>query len=111
MTGDFGICIFGWQAVATARVLDGYAKLPSREEMEQWELDRLAKRGDGSSFWTLMPDFEEHFGDLRDLAGDPVPGTTGRVLPRYRTEWADIFWKFIQYRIDWWGKQTRSGNL
>ncbi|PYI19607.1 putative dimethylaniline monooxygenase [Aspergillus violaceofuscus CBS 115571] len=109
VTGGFGIRIFEWQAVAAARVLAGRASLPSREEMEKWEEDRLAERGDGGPFWTLMPDFETHFEQLRELAGEPEPGTTGRVLPKYESAWADVFWDFINTRIEWWKKdQSRA---
>ncbi|KAL2844794.1 putative dimethylaniline monooxygenase [Aspergillus pseudoustus] len=111
VTGGFGIRIFEWQAVAAARVLAGRASLPSREEMHNWEQERLAERGEGGPFWTLMPDFETYFEQLRELAGEPEPGTTGRVLPKYESAWGDVFWDFINMRIQWWKEdQARRRN-
>ncbi|KAL3462019.1 putative dimethylaniline monooxygenase [Aspergillus heterothallicus] len=109
VTGGFGIRIFEWQAVAAARVLAGRAPLPSREDMQEWEQERLAERGEGGPFWTLMPDFETYFEQYRDLAGEPEPGTAGRVLPKYEAAWGDVFWDFIKMRIAWWKKdQSRA---
>lgn len=88
--------------MAAARVLAGHAKLPAREEMERWEQERLAFKGEGAPFWTLMPEFEEHFEAYRAIAGEPVEGTLGRVLPKYDPAWADEFWEFVRKRIKWW---------
>ncbi|KAL5343252.1 putative dimethylaniline monooxygenase [Aspergillus crustosus] len=107
VTGGFGIRIFEWQAVAAARILAGHASLPSREDMEEWERNRLAERGEGGPFWTLMPDFERYFEEYRALAGEPAPGTTGRVLPRYEPAWGDVFWDFIKTRKEWWERDAR----
>lgn len=88
--------------MAAARVLAGHAKLPSRDEMDKWEQDRLALKGEGGPFWTLMPDFGEHFEAYRDLAGEPAEGTLGRVLPKYDRAWEEEFWEFVRKRIKWW---------
>ncbi|KAH8680723.1 thiol-specific monooxygenase [Xylariales sp. PMI_506] len=106
VTGCFGIRAFEWQAVAAARVLAGHAALPPREVMEKWERDRLEERGDGPAFWALMPDFEVYFEAYRALAGDPAPGTRGRVLPKYDPRWAEIFWDFVNTRNEWWRKEA-----
>ncbi|GAQ42233.1 putative dimethylaniline monooxygenase [Aspergillus tubingensis] len=110
VTGGFGIRIFEWQAVATARILAGHAALPPREEMKIWELDRVAQYGDQAAFWTLIPDFEKHFEELRVLAGDPAPRTTGRILPPYRPEWGKVFWEFVRYRNRWWEKEAEEAR-
>lgn len=78
--------------------------------MAQWERDRVLERGDGVAFWGLMPDFERYFEDLRGVAGDPAPGTAGRVLPKYDPAWADVFWRFVQQRIDWWERDARGAR-
>lgn len=106
VTGSFGLRIFEWQAVATARVLAGRASLPSYAEMEVWEQERVAERGDGVAFWVLMPDFERYFEDLRAIAGDPALGTTGRVLPRYDNAWGEVFWRFVNWRVQLWKKDA-----
>ncbi|KAH7329607.1 thiol-specific monooxygenase [Stachybotrys elegans] len=108
VTGGFGLRIFEWQAVTAARVLAGRSSLPSRQEMEEWERERLSTKGDGPPFWTLMPDFETHFEAYRKIAGEPEPGTTGRVLPKYDEKWAEEFWKLIDARIQWWSQQAAA---
>ncbi|KAF2662129.1 putative dimethylaniline monooxygenase [Lophiostoma macrostomum CBS 122681] len=110
VTGSFGLRIFEWQAVATARVLSGRAQLPSLQERQAWERARLEERGDGPAFWALMPDFERYFEDLRSLAGDPGPGTTGRVLPKYDPAWGDAFWSFVKWRINRWETDAMEGE-
>ncbi|KAL4887241.1 putative dimethylaniline monooxygenase [Aspergillus karnatakaensis] len=110
VTGGFGIRIFEWQAVAAARILAGHASLPSREEMEKWEEDRLAERGEGGPFWTLMPDFERYFEEYRALAGEPAPRTTGRLLPKYEPAWGDVFWEFIERRKIWWERDVAEAE-
>lgn len=110
VTGCFGIRAFEWQAVAAARVLAGHATLPPRIEMEKWERSRQEERGDGPAFWALMPDFEVYFEAYRKLAGDPAPGTCGRTLPKYDPRWADIFWAFVNTRIDWWKKEAEQAE-
>ena len=70
--------------------------------MEEWERRRVEEKGDGAQFWALMPDFEHHFEAYRALAGDPAPGTTGRVLPRYEPDWGETFWELIDARVTWW---------
>lgn len=106
VTGGFGLRIFEWQAVATARVLAGRSELPSPAEMNAWEQARVEERGDGPAFWVLMPDFERYFEDLRKLAGAPEPGTAGRTLPVYDSAWGQAFWDFVRWRIEQWEKDA-----
>ncbi|KAM5354966.1 hypothetical protein ACJ41O_001612 [Fusarium nematophilum] len=106
VTGGFGLRIFEWQAVAVARYLSGRATLPSRKEMEDWEQRRVSEKGDGTPFWVLLPDFENHFEALRAIAGDPAPGSTGRVLPKYDEKWGETFWQLINDRIAWWKQEA-----
>lgn len=102
--------MFEWQAVAVARLLAGRAELPSRKEMEKWEQDRIAKRGDGVSFSTYAPEFEEYFEEFRTLAGKPASGSTGRVLPKYDPKWLDAFLEVVTLRNQWWDKERRQAE-
>ncbi|KAJ3961158.1 hypothetical protein N0V92_002132 [Colletotrichum tropicale] len=108
VTGGFTFRVFEWQAVAAARVFAGRGQLPSTTEMERWEEDRLAKRGDGVPFYTLSPDFEEYFEALRAIAGEPAPGSTGRILPKFDPKWLEAFADVINARVDWWKKETEK---
>lgn len=86
------------------------AALPSKDEMLQWERDRLAERGEGKPFYTLAPDWEVYFEALRAIAGDPAPGTTGRVLPKFDKQWLKAFEEVLGIRIDWWRREAEKAE-
>ncbi|KAL7627336.1 hypothetical protein AAE478_001528 [Parahypoxylon ruwenzoriense] len=107
ITGGLTFRVFEWQAVAAARVFAGRSTLPSEEAMEKWERARLVETGDGLPFFNIGPDYEGYFEALRTLAGDPTPGTTGRVLPRYDKQWEQELMKVVEARKKWWEKERR----
>lgn len=78
--------------------------------MEKWEQARLARRGEGAPFWTLIPEFEEYFEEIRALAGEPAAGTTGRVLPKYEEAWGQAFWGLIRRRKEWWNRAAEEAG-
>ncbi|PGH02984.1 hypothetical protein AJ80_08775 [Polytolypa hystricis UAMH7299] len=101
--------VFEWQSVLVARVLAGRAKLPSLEEQQQWEIDRIAKKGDSVPFTALFPDFEDYFETVRRLAGDSSQAQPGRKLPRFRKEWVKSFMDGHQKRIRMWQRWNKAG--
>lgn len=110
VAGGLTLRVFEWQAVAAARVLAGRAALPSQEAMRQWEADTVAACGDGVPFYNIAPDFAGYFEGLRRLAGEPAPGTTGRVLPPFQKQWADAFDEIVSLRLAWWEKERRKAQ-
>ncbi|KAJ5555202.1 hypothetical protein N7535_007642 [Penicillium sp. DV-2018c] len=103
--------VFEWQAVAAARVLAGRATLPSIEEQEKWESDRIAVKTDGPGFSVLNPEFEEYFEALRILAGDPAEGAPGRRLPRFEQKWLNAFNEGHERRKKMWRRANESARL
>lgn len=93
--------IFEWQAVLAARVLSGRAALPTMEEQERWEVERINAKGDGPKFPMVYPDFEPYFEGLRELAG-PGENGLGRQLPPYDQGWYDKFMAGHELRKDMW---------
>ncbi|CEJ62796.1 Putative Flavin-containing monooxygenase [Penicillium brasilianum] len=83
--------VFEWQSVAAARVLAARATLPSVEEQEAWETDRMAVKGDGPAFAVINPEFKTYFEELRQIAGEPQEGTPGRPLLPFNQKWVDDF--------------------
>ncbi|KAK8116470.1 uncharacterized protein PG998_004751 [Apiospora kogelbergensis] len=88
--------IFEWQAVLAARLLAGRCpQLPSREEMGQWEADRIRSHGDGSGFTLVHPGFEAYFETLRRLTsgeeGERESEGKGRQLPPFDPAWLAAF--------------------
>ncbi|KAK9774327.1 hypothetical protein SCAR479_08932 [Seiridium cardinale] len=93
--------IFEWQAVFAARILSGRAKLPSVEEQEKWETERIKVKGDGPKFPMVYPDFEGYFEGLREMAG-PGENGIGRQLPPYDRSWYDKFMAGHELRKEMW---------
>ncbi|KAK7964412.1 FAD/NAD(P)-binding domain-containing protein [Apiospora saccharicola] len=112
--------IFEWQAVLAARLLADRLSgpLPSGEEMEQWEAERIASRGDGPGFTLVHPEFEAYFERLRALAGEGAPGL-GRQLPPFNQAWIEAFAEGHELRKRMWerlnaeaaAKQEWDGGL
>lgn len=94
--------VYEWQSVLAARYLAGRINLPSVEEQEKWEKDRIAYKGDGVPFTALYPDFEDYFETVRRLAGDPTSERPGRKLPKFEKEWVEVFQAGHRRRIEMW---------
>ncbi|KAJ5614478.1 hypothetical protein N7528_008132 [Penicillium herquei] len=90
--------VFEWQAVAAA-------------QQENWETDRIAKKGDGPAFTVVNPDFRAYFEDLRRIAGEPREGMPGRRLPPFEQKWVDDFDAGHERRKKMWRKANREAKL
>lgn len=101
--------VYEWQSVLAARFLAGRLTLPSIEEQEKWEKDRVAYKGDGVPFTALYPDFEEYFETVRKLAGEPTEGR-GRKLPKFEKKWVEVFHAGHQRRIKWWEENNEAAR-
>jgi hypothetical protein len=102
--------IFEWQAVLAARLLAGRATLPPPEEQQNWERDRIAKKGNGPGFTLVFPDFEEYFETVRKLAGEPAVGQPGRRLPPYEKRWFEVFMAGHERRKKWWREENEKAR-
>jgi hypothetical protein len=102
--------VFEWHAVLAARVLAGRASLPPLEEQQNWELDRIAKKGDGPAFSLIFPDFEEYFETVRELAGNPKDGEPGRRLPIFDRKWVETFMAGHELRKKWWREENERAR-
>lgn len=78
--------------------------------MDQWEKNRAATIGDGLRFFNIAPDYKGYFEDLRRLAGEPAPGSKGRVLPVFEDWWADEFSTIVEARKRWWEKEAEKAR-
>ncbi|KAF5017533.1 hypothetical protein F66182_10534 [Fusarium sp. NRRL 66182] len=101
--------IFEWQAVYAARLLAGRGTLPSVQEMQKWEEERVKTHGDGPKFSVVFPDFEEYFETVRELAGEGEPGI-GRKLPMYKREWLKNFLEGTELRKDMWKRLNANAT-
>lgn len=104
-SAGFTFKVFEWQAVLAAR-----ASLPSLEEQEKWEADRIALRGDGKLFYNLFPGFGEYFGLVRKMAGEPSKGRPGRKLPEWDQRWYDEWFAGQLMRIEFWKRSNEAAR-
>ncbi|KAI5917192.1 hypothetical protein F4810DRAFT_716694 [Camillea tinctor] len=101
--GGFTFRVYEWQAVAVARHLAGRARpLPPTTEQKAWEKDRAERLVGGKAYYSIAPDYETFFELLRFIAGDPVPGTSGRTLPPFDKKWLDIWAAMTVPKIKRW---------
>ena len=70
----------------------------------------MAARGEGKNFYSIAPDFEEYFEFLREVAGDPAPGTTGRVLPPFDKKWLDVWTGMVATKIKGWQRKRQRAE-
>jgi hypothetical protein len=99
--------VFEWHAVLAARILAGRATLPPLEDQKRWEEDRIAKKGDGTAFTLIYPDFEEYFEELRRMAGEEGPG---RRLPPFDKKWVEVFMAGHERRKKWWREENERAR-
>lgn len=79
-------------------------------EQLEWERQRVLVRGEGKNFYAVGPDFEEYFEFLRAIAGDPEPGTTGRVLPPFDKKWLEIWTGMVATKIGGWQRKRKRAE-
>lgn len=109
--GGFTFRLFEWQAVAVSRLLTGRGNpLPSKKEQKQWEKDRVAEFGGGKDYYTIAPFYKEVFEYFRSVAGDPAPGTTGRVLPPFDDKLLDIWAAMGSAKANFWEDSRKKAE-
>ncbi|XDG02210.1 hypothetical protein ABKA04_001825 [Annulohypoxylon sp. FPYF3050] len=109
--GGFTFRVYEWQAVAVARHLAGRAKpLPPISEQLEWERKRVAERGGGKDYYSIAPDYGAYFEFLRGIAGEPAPGTTGRVLPAFDEKWLEIWTGMVTHKIEGFKRKRRRAE-
>lgn len=99
--------VFEWQAVLAARVFAGRAKLPPQAERDEWEKERIAKKGDGVPFTMIFPDFADYFETVRKMAGEEGPG---RRLPVFDPKWKDDFMAGHELRKQMWKTNNEAAR-
>lgn len=94
-----------------ARHLAGRARaLPPISEQQSWEAQRVALKGGGKNYYSIAPDYREYFEFLREIAGDPAEGTTGRVLPRFDPEWLKTWVGMVAPKIRGFEESRRQAE-
>ena len=90
--GGFTFRVFEYQAVAVARHLAGRARpLPPVAEQKEWEAKRIAEKKGGKDYYSIENNWQEFFELMREIAGDPLPGTTGRKLLKFDERWLEMW--------------------
>ncbi|KAK3693298.1 hypothetical protein B0T22DRAFT_525709 [Podospora appendiculata] len=109
--GGFTFRVYEWQAVAVARHLAGRARaLPSIAAQQAWEAKRVAEKKGGKDYYSIAPDYRAFFETLAGIAGEPAPGTTGRVLPRFEEEWLTAWAGMVRPKVEWFERERRRAE-
>jgi hypothetical protein len=100
--GGFTFKAYEYQAVALARYFGGRAKgrLPTKAEQLAWERRRVAEKGGGKAYCSIMDDPEGFFEVLREFAGEPEDGTTGKVLPVFEKRWLTLWPEMVRPKLE-----------
>jgi hypothetical protein len=96
--------VYEYQAVAVARYFAGRnaRPLPSPQEQDLWEIERLKYKGPSALFHEIKPDFAEYFAFLCDLAGPPAEDSRGYELPQWEDKWAEQAFEILQLKDAYW---------
>ncbi|KAI1391001.1 FAD/NAD(P)-binding domain-containing protein [Hypoxylon trugodes] len=110
--GGFTFRVYEWQAVAVARHLAGRAakSLPSVPEQLEWERARVAEKGGGKDYYSIAPDYAAFFEFLQAIAGEPAPGTTGRVLPPFDPKWLELWTGMVANKIEGFQRKRKRAE-
>lgn len=109
--GGFTFRAYEWQAVAVARFLAGRAKaLPSIPEQLEWERKRVSERKGGKDYYSIAPNYADFFELLREIAGEPAEGTTGRKLPPFDSKWLETWTGMISTKLEAWTKKREAAE-
>ncbi|KAI1100741.1 FAD/NAD(P)-binding domain-containing protein [Jackrogersella minutella] len=109
--GGFTFRVYEWQAVAAARHLAGRANpLPPIPEQLEWERKRVAEKGGGKDYYSIAPNYGDFFEFLRGIAGEPAPGTTGRVLPVFDEKWLEIWTGMVVNKIEGFQRKRKRAE-
>ncbi|KAM0326977.1 hypothetical protein ACHAQA_006098 [Verticillium albo-atrum] len=110
--GGYTFRVYEWQAVAVARHFAGRARaLPSQAEQLEWERKRVDELKGGKNYYSIALDYEGFFEYLRQIAGDPTPGTTGRVLPPFDKNSLAIWTGMVTTKIKGFEEDARKAEL
>lgn len=110
--GALSFRVYEYQAVAVARYFAGRnaVSLPSPQDQDKWEVERLKYKGNSPAFHEIKPDFAEYFNFLVDLAGPAAAGSNAYTLPRFDEKWAELGFKILQLKNDWWTRIRKNEN-
>jgi len=66
--------------------------------------------GGGKAYYSIAPQYEYFFEFLREIAGDPVPGTTGLALPPFDKKWLELWAGMLVPKIRAWENARKKGE-
>ncbi|KAJ5787869.1 hypothetical protein N7457_002859 [Penicillium paradoxum] len=104
--------VYEYQAVAVARYFAGRnaVALPTPQQQDLWEVQRLQYKGHTALFHEIKPDFKDYFDFLTGLAGPPAAGTDGYLLPAWDDTWAEQAFEVLQLKDNYWRSLKRIAS-
>ena len=84
--------------------------MPPIVEQLEWERRRVAEKRGGKDYYSIAPDYAAFFELLRDIAGEPASGTTGRPLPPFDPEWLKVWTGMVATKIGGWQRKRKRAQ-
>lgn len=70
----------------------------------------MAKFKGGKDYYSIAPDYGYFLEFLRNVAGDPEAGTTGRSLPPFDKKWLDVWTGMVTYKIRGFEREAKRAE-
>lgn len=104
--------VYEYQAVAVARYFAGRnaVPLPTPQQQDLWEVERLQYKGPTALFHEIKPDFADYFAFLTRLAGPPAPDSDGYELPPWEDRWAEQAFEILQAKDRYWKSLRKAAE-
>lgn len=67
-------------------------------------------KGGGKDYYSIAPDYQQFFEFLREIAGEPAPGTTGRVLPKFDPELLKVWTGMVAAKLRGFEESRRKAE-
>jgi hypothetical protein len=64
----------------------------------------------GKNYYSIAPNYDHFFEFLRNIAGDPLLGTTGLTLPPFDPEWLKVWAGMVAPKIESWERAKKQAE-
>lgn len=62
----------------------------------------MAEKKGGKDYYSIAPNYKEYFDLLRNIAGEPLDGTSGLKLRPFSDDWMELWQGMVSHKIEGW---------
>lgn len=67
----------------------------------------MAEKKGGKDYYSIAPDYDKYLEFLRNIAGEPAEGTSGRTLPPFDPKWLEIWAGMVAPKLEGWRRKRK----